>query len=213
MRKIIITAVITAFLSLGSAITFFHYSEQSPKLTYEVFPVSSFPKENEKLSIYFVQIENSGNKEATDVQCTFIFPKKAKIVDHFVALSSVAMKYNIQDKDITNQISFFLPNMNPSENCRFSLLVEMGGNDKAEIGVRGKGVVGIQRTTQVPQASMWDILSKTLWSLILATFIALFYKRQEFRDFLMYFPNGKPKVQNNSDINMESHDNQMNKGG
>jgi hypothetical protein len=206
MGKILITVVMTAFLSLVTGIIIFHYTERSPKLTYEIFPVSSFPKENEKLSIYFVQVENSGNKEATDVQCTFIFPKTAKIVDHSVELSSIAMKYTTQNEKSNNQISFLLPSMNPSENCKFSLLVEMSGNEKVEIGVRGKGITGTQRITHVaPAANPLEILSNIFIGITLLIFVILFQKRREFRDFLAHFPNEKAKQQNGSDTNNNSN--------
>lgn len=139
---VVISALLTALLSLAVGIGIFHYTSKAPELTYTTFPVSGFRAPNKSLTIYNVQIENSGNKEAEDVQVSFTFPSGANVADYNLDPSAKTIKYSISDtNDLTNAV-FTFPLLNPTESCKFSFLAENAKPGNVEVDLRGKGTIG-----------------------------------------------------------------------
>ncbi len=139
---VVISALLTALLSLAVGIGIFHYTSKAPELTYTTFPVSGFRAPNKSLTIYNVQIENSGNKEAEDVQVSFTFPSGANVADYNLEPSAKTIMYSISDtNDLTNAV-FNFPLLNPTESCKFSFLAENAKNGNVEVDLRGKGAIG-----------------------------------------------------------------------
>lgn len=187
IAQIIITASVTALLSFIVGLAIFYYTERIPQITYEIFPVSSFPKEHKETRIYSVLIENSGNKEAENVEVTLLFPEGTKFIDNAVKLSSEAIKYQSRYGSDKNRREFIFPVLNPSENCILSFIVEISGKEDVKLGVRGKGFAGVKRETKLGTNLIKDkfILNIVLYTIFLVsltmgcTFFALYFMMRD----------------------------------
>ncbi len=153
--QIIVTAAITTLLSVAGSIFYFHYTDRSPDLYYEIFPAASFVKDEIEVGIQTATIQNIGDKEADDVQVYFELAANTAVQDLKVEPSSPAIRSEITRE--TNSIEFAFPRLNPTESVRFSLLFEKGRTGVSQVAVRAKGING--RTG--PKESD-DLLSKFL---------------------------------------------------
>lgn len=182
---VVISALITALLSLAVGIGIFHYTSKTPELTYTTFPVSGFRAPNKSLTIYNVQIENSGNKEAEDVQVSFTFPSGANVADYNLDPSAKTIKYSISDtNDLTNAV-FNFPLLNPTESCKFSFLAENAKTGNVEVDLRGKGAIGEIRKIKSESTvlSVFSYTSIVMISIlaITAVYISMKYSKESMR--------------------------------
>jgi len=138
--QIIVTAAITTLLSVAGSIFYFHYTERSPDLYYEIFPAASFSKGDVEVGIQTATIQNVGDKEADDVQVYFEIAENTAVQDLKVETSSPAIRSKITREAKSIEIVF--PRLNPAESVRFSLLFEKGKAGVSQISVRAKGVNG-----------------------------------------------------------------------
>lgn len=170
---VLISALLTALLSLAVGIGIFHYTSKAPELNYTTFPVSGFRATNKSLTIYNVQIENSGNKEAEDVQVIFTFPSGANVTDYNLEPSAKTIKYSISDtNDMTNAV-FNFPLLNPTESCKFSFLAENAKTGNVEVDLRGKGTIGEIHKIKSERPLLTVIITTiVVMSLILAIIVA-----------------------------------------
>jgi len=145
--QILISASLTALLSLVVSIVVFNYTHDKPKLIYEIFPISSFVSDKTELGIYNVQILNDGSKEAEEITCDFNFAKGTKIIESKIEPSSSAISYNTINDSIKNKLTYKFPMLNPSENCKFSFLIENFKETELHLSLRAKGIIGVLRNT------------------------------------------------------------------
>ena len=154
--QIIISAFITAILSLIASLSFWYFTKEKPELTFEVFPISSFYSKKTELSILNVKIENEGSKEAENVVCVYHFPKDSEIMEINIEPSSNAIKYISEKINEVYKRAYSVPMLNPQEYLKFSFLVKnIKNSNDIEIGLRGKGVVG--NTKQVTKIKKSNI--------------------------------------------------------
>lgn len=141
--------LVTAVLSFGVSVAFYHYSARAPELVYEVFPPAHFTSQAAETSIYNVRVENVGNKEATDVQVYLALPAQTQIQDVKVEPSSAAIRYEIlRDERRPQGLETRLPLLNAGESVRFSLLTNRGAEASLTVETRGAGVVGISKSAE-----------------------------------------------------------------
>ena len=95
--QIVITALITAFLSLAVGILLYHYTSKTGDLVSEVFPPAHFDKQTTRVSIYNAHLENAGRKEAEDVHVYFELPASCHIQDMKVEPSLKSIAYTIAE--------------------------------------------------------------------------------------------------------------------
>ena len=159
---IIVTAAITTLLSVAGSIFFFHYTERSPNLYYEIFPIASFSKEDVEVGIQTAMVENVGDKEADDVQVYFALAESTAVQDLKVEPSSPAIRSMITRSSDSLEVTF--PRLNPDEFVRFSLLFEKGKYGVSEIAVRAKGITGRTGPKESDDAPL-NILA-IVWSIL-----------------------------------------------
>jgi len=140
--QVILSALVTALLSLVGAIAFYHYTKTAPDLVYEVFPPAHFTTQETQISIYSARVENAGNKEAEDVQVYFEFPSSANIQDMKIEPNLTSIGYTVSQPEIANNREISFPRLNQQENVRFLILVDKGEAAQLKVEVRGKGVTG-----------------------------------------------------------------------
>lgn len=141
LGQIILTALITALLSLAVGILLYHYKSKTADLVYEVFPPAHFEKQTTRTSIYNARVENAGSKEAEDVQVYFELPASCHIQDIKVEPSMKSISYTSSSPN-PNIRAVKFPLLNPGDNSRFSVLVDQGEIAPIKVEVRGKGLTG-----------------------------------------------------------------------
>jgi len=139
--QIVITALITAFLSLAVGILLYHYTSKTGDLVSEVFPPAHFDKQTTRVSIYNAHLENAGRKEAEDVHVYFELPASCHIQDMKVEPSLKSIAYTIAEPQPHIRTVTF-PLLNPGDKSRFSILVDQGEVGPIKVEVRGKGLTG-----------------------------------------------------------------------
>src|ERR1035437_5612500 len=138
----LIGVLITAMFSIG----FYYFTNKTPKLTYDLSPVTNFSNEEKSISIFTCQIENSGNKEAENIQLLVKFD--GKISAYKVNQSNQGISYSVNIDTNKNNYSFLFPFLNPGENCKFSFLIEKSSLTNPIISLRAKGIEGAARTIE-----------------------------------------------------------------
>lgn len=173
--QVFIGALLTALLSIGVGIAIFHYTSKEPELAYTTFPISGFKTAQQSITIYNVQIENIGDKEAEDVQVSFTFPKSADVKDYNMDLSDKTINYSISDSNDMHNSIFKFPLLNPTENCKFSFLAENAEAGNIKVYLRGRGVIGEMRSTIKKGTSKLDYAIIIFISLMSFIFIFSFF--------------------------------------
>ena len=169
--QIVITSLDTALFSLIVALLVFKYTTRKPKITYEIFPSSSFMGESKQFTIQNIRIQNEGDKEASEVNCVVSFPTSARIVDATLEASTPALSVN-PSSDTTNFIrSYYVPMLNPGESVSFSFFIESYSGQGLEVAVRGSGVNGIRKTVDVNSPRIMLILVWLVTSLIILVIV------------------------------------------
>jgi hypothetical protein len=140
--QVVISALITALLSLVVGILLYHYTSKSPDLVYEVFPPAYFTKQATQISIYSARVENVGSKEADDVQVYLELPSSSNIQDLKVEPSLTNIAHTVVQTNTSNTRELRIPSLNQGESFRFLVLVDKGEAAQLKIEVRGKGVTG-----------------------------------------------------------------------
>ena len=159
--QIIFSALITAFLSIITSVVVYHYQRKMPDLVYEKFPPAHFEKQDTRISIYNVWVENIGNKEAEDVNVYFELPLSCNIQDIKVEPNLKSIKYTITSSQ-PNLRNIRLPLLNPKDQCRFSILVDQGEIAQIQVEVRGKGLTGHISKAENDSTSLFTVISSII---------------------------------------------------
>lgn len=145
-RTIVVSNALTFIVTVLASITIYYYTIEKPQLNYELFPLSSFISNENKISIINAKIINSGSKEAEEVTCIFKLKENVIIKEANVDLSSPGIKYTSSSDSLRNIIKYEFPTLNSKEQCNFSFLLTSRSDSlktsDIEISLRGKGVNG-----------------------------------------------------------------------
>lgn len=171
--QVVISALVTAVLSLIGGVLLFHYTSKSPDLVYDTFPPAHFTKHATQVSIYNAQVENIGDKEAEDVQVYLELPSSANIQDLKVDPSLASIKYTVSSLTDSNSREIHFPRLNQGESCRFSILVDKGEAAQLKVELRGKGVVGHAEVKE--KSTLLTLLACGLSALLGALLATLFF--------------------------------------
>ncbi len=156
-----------AFFTLLASLPFFYFTNESPDLTYEVFPPSSFVSEQTERTIYTVRAANQGDAEAEDVRMVVDFPNGVKVQDSKVSTSSGAMTYTFEDTSALSIREYAFPLLNPGESAKFSFLLSGSPSPQAvEVDVRGRGVVGQERGDEKESDAWGNVIASVLGTLV-----------------------------------------------
>jgi disulfide bond formation protein DsbB len=140
--QVIVSCVITAFLSFFVGIAHYYYTNKSADLVYQTYPPAEFTKQATQISIYNARVENAGNKEVEDVQVYFELPSSCNIQDMKVEPSLKSINYSMPQQTIPNVREIRFLRLNQGESASFSILVDKGETSQLKLEVRGKGVIG-----------------------------------------------------------------------
>jgi len=133
---------VVAFLTFAATIAVFHYTDKAPELVYETFPPAQFTTQETQISIYNARVENTGDKEAEDVQVYFELSPTSIIQELKIEPSLASIRFSVTEPDADNIREVIFPVLNPGESASFSVLVGRGQAISLMMEVRGKGVSG-----------------------------------------------------------------------
>jgi len=157
--QVVITALITSLFSIVVGVLLFNFTNREPRITYEIFPTSSFSGETQELIIQNIRIQNEGDKEAEKVQVVVSFPTSTKISDTNFEASSLALEVNSVPDTSEFKRAYEVPMLNQNEYIRFSFLVENYSGQGIDVAVRGTGVSGVlKEVSNDTRTSMTDII-------------------------------------------------------
>lgn len=141
-KQIIITALITATLSLVVGYVLVVMQNKEQKLTYEVVEKTIFNGDKESSLIYSVVISNKGKVYIENVQ-GLLEVARGNIEDfHF----DISRNLNCSILSKPNSIEFTIPYLNPSEQFTISLIAsDPSVTPEVKVDLRGSGVVGVNK--------------------------------------------------------------------
>jgi hypothetical protein len=139
-KQIIITALITAILSLAVGYFLVVVQNKEPKLTYEVIENTNFDGNKTASLIYSVIIRNEGKIYIENIQ-GLVEIDRGMILDNIIVISKT-MKSNVSNNQ--KSIEFSIPYFNPGEQFKISLVAsDEQIPPKVSVDIRGSGIVGI----------------------------------------------------------------------
>ncbi|MCI3935761.1 hypothetical protein MQX03_01015 [Chryseobacterium aahli] len=140
-----ITALISIAVTVIGGIILYYIQNKKPKIQYSVEKILPFESQTEKLNIYHITIENTGNEIAEDVVCK-INVNPASIKEYRVNSES---PISIRDSILKQEIDLKTNSLNPEESYRVSILASSKYifPDRPIVKLRGKGVLGEEKKT------------------------------------------------------------------
>lgn len=133
---------VAALLAVLVTITAYNYTDKAPELVYEIFPPAQFTTQETQISIYNARVENTGDKEAEDVQVYFELSPISIIQELKIEPSLASIRFSVTEPDADNIREVIFPVLNHGESASFSVLVDKGQAVPLKMEVRGKGVSG-----------------------------------------------------------------------
>ncbi len=142
--QIIITAIITGIVTVGTGLILSGLQGPEPKLVYSVAETIPFSGEKEVTAIYQVSISNEGNREVENVICSIQIPL-GKITESRV-LAAASMRYKSEVVGGALDFALELP-LNPSERVQVLVLATGRGGlpRRPEVSLRAKGISGVEK--------------------------------------------------------------------
>lgn len=180
----IITALITATITLGVGWLITHFQESEPHLTYTIDNAVPFQGPSESIAIYNVTIGNDGKEMAENIICQLSF-LPAKILQSKLTIDP-AIVYS--ETSSNNSYRLEIPDLNAGEKAIVSILASSIDSlpTRPSITLRGKDVNGVEASTKtgmVNNSWMFAVLSAVaLYSIIFAIYITLQQRRGETKD-------------------------------
>jgi hypothetical protein len=139
--QIVMTALITAVLSLIGSIAYFHYTNRAADLVYEVSPPATFSSQALQVSIYDASVENIGDKEAEEIEIYVALPASTRIQELVVRPNLASIKYTVLPNAAENERTVVVPRLNQGESIKLSLLADRETAAISKFEVRAKGAV------------------------------------------------------------------------
>jgi hypothetical protein len=142
--QILLTALVTGVVTVGTGMLLFKLQTRAPKLTYSTSETVPFSGGTAFVGIYNVDITNEGSKEVEDVVCVVRVPM-ATIKQHNLSVSAAISK---EEGVGVGEYTVKLSGLNPSEAASISVLAESGTElpRRAEVTLRAKGVTGSEKS-------------------------------------------------------------------
>lgn len=155
-RSILATAIITGIVTVLSGAFMYWYQNKEADLVYTTIQSIPFNGKDKKVSIYQVDIENKGKKEADNV--TFIIKLKNGRIEQSIIDIDSAISYSKTEE--SNLLSLSIDTLNPSEKIKISMLLDETNNLVIEpiISLRAKGIIGVTSIDQKNKSPLFIAL-------------------------------------------------------
>ncbi len=151
--RIILTAIITAVVTVGGGMLITIWQADEPHLTYSTEDAIPFEGQQENIAIYNVKIENDGEKVVEDVVCQLSF-STATIEQSRLIIEPTITK-NVTTEN--NMYRLELPDLNAKESAIISVLASSPEQlpSRPDISLRGKDVTGVEASTENKTGDNW----------------------------------------------------------
>lgn len=162
----ILTALISIAVTVVGGLLLFYFQTKEPQLVYSFEKIPPFESQTEKLNIYHITIENSGDNVAEDIVCQVrILPA---IVKEYRVNSETPIQF--QDTLGKQEIDIKTSSLNPKESYRVSILATSNGSfpDEPNVKLRAKGINGSKKESVEKKEEDFGILTILRYLLIIA---------------------------------------------
>lgn len=143
--QIVIAALITGVVTVGTGMLLFWFQEREPLLTFSTAETIPFAGAEKIIGIYNLRISNQGKKEVRDVVCVVRIPSSA------IEQSKVSVNPANRHSEETRGDAFtvHISGLNPTEEASVSVLASstQALPNKPEIALRAAGVTGVEQST------------------------------------------------------------------
>jgi len=174
--QIIISAVLTAALSLIVSWTLYKWSQEKPELIYELNPPVKYSSETVKLTILSGNITNDGDKIAEGVDVAIVLPENIKLKDYQVIPSSPTIEWIALTSD-SRKLKLSIPKgLNPRARISFSLITD-GDSDKISVSASAKGIDGKDRnsTNKIKDMGILSFVNKYITIVVFVLYLIILY--------------------------------------
>ena len=141
--RTILTALISIAVTVIGGLLLYYFQSKQPELIYKVDKILPFESQTQKLNIYHITIENTGNQIAEDVVCQIqITP--ATVKEYRVNSDApIQIIDSVKKQDIDINTS----SLNPKESYKVSILATSEGAfpDEPLVKIRAKGISGTEK--------------------------------------------------------------------
>ena len=153
--QILVTAVVTGVVTVGTGMLLFNLQDRAPRLTYATTDTVPFSGGTAFVGIYNIAIANDGTKEVEDV--VFVIQIPGATIKQYRLLGSAAVS---KEEVVTaDTYTAKLSGLNPSEEASISILAESKSEmvKRPDVTLRAKGVTGAEKLANRAVAS--DLIS------------------------------------------------------
>jgi hypothetical protein len=177
-KKNITTAIISITVTVVGGWLLFYFQNKEPKLQYSFEKILPFESQTEKLTIYHINFENTGNNVADDVYSK-ISIEPATVKEYRVNTDA---PIKIDDTLGTKEIDIKTVSLNPKEKYRVSILATTSTTfpDEPSVKIRAKGISGEKIDKKVEENKDRSPLSILKYLALIATVastLTLFIRR------------------------------------
>lgn len=184
-KQVVITAIITAIITVGGGFLINYFQTSEPHLSYAIEDATPFEGLFENIAIYNVMLENDGNKIVDDVVCQLSFSSAE------IQQSKLNLDPSITHNEIVSGNSYRLEllNLNPKESAAISVLVSSPRQlpSRPDISLRGKGVTGVEASEDGKNGINWVFMVISTIAVYVVLSSILFTRKNRFSSKLLSF--------------------------
>ena len=167
----IITALISIVVTVAGGAILIYFQNAKTELTYSLEKIEPFDNQSEKLTIFHIQIVNSGSSIIEDIEgCISL--DSANIAAYKTS-SQTLLK--IKDSIFKGKINISIKSLNSDEKCKISILAKSLDKFPKEpnIQFRAKGLLGIKTDLDTSNISEKKILKNPFLLILVSSIFVL----------------------------------------
>lgn len=182
--QIIVTAVMTLIVGIISTIIAVKLQVQEPRLIYSITETTKIKMKDQDVAIYKLSVENNGKKFVENIDCQIRI--SSANIEEVSINKDPTIKYTSSVVDDTVVLNF--PLLNPSEEVQVSILANASINlpERPEIKIRGKGVIGIDKSIEKSRVKISNIVFGLLIGVLTGVFTWLIWTYIKRKSTLFY---------------------------
>jgi hypothetical protein len=160
--QIVVTALITGVVTVGTGMLLFSFQQREPRLTFSSAETIPFAGSERIVGIYNLKLKNEGKREVSDVVCVIRVP--AANIEQSKIYINPANTHSEETKG--DVFTLHLSGLNPSEEVSISVLASSTQNltNKPEVALRAAGVTGVEASSanQKTDSPLWFAIISVL---------------------------------------------------
>jgi hypothetical protein len=164
LKSIVFSVILTGVVTIASTLFLTWFQDKNPELTYTTALSIPFDGETQKLSIFQIDIANSGKKTAENVKLSVQIPNGS--IEQFKVNIDSAIDHQ-SNKD-NGEFTLTVSELNPKETAKVSLLLNTKLSTPPEVSLRARGISGIS-ASDVKKIEWKD----SLWIPVLAAYMGI----------------------------------------